>query len=311
MSRLFYVLAVVASVLACNALSHDVLVGDGISILTMSNMSLAYTGDWLLILYAPWCPHCRSLLEKLPELAKEIKSNKGDVTIGVVNADAEPAIQMQFSVHGFPSIFMAHDGEVYEFPTNVGRSVDSLSKFAVQDYAKQPSITGIKSPFGIPMRVFSVYSAFAITSYRFLEVYANKMNIPPLWFFYGVAIFLALFVIVLMIVLARVRGGKKCSAPARKPAAGKQNNDAAIVAPIVEQARAENPIEGAAIAETERVQEKVKKAKEEQKLRRRTAKKDEEGVRDQQKKEQKKLKKSTKGGARQQNMPTQQPSKRA
>jgi len=301
-------LCVFAAVLACIAYAHNVPVGEGIEILSMSNMSLATSGDWLLVLYAPWCPHCTSLLEKLPEVAGKIKSMNGQTIIGVVNAHDEPAIQMQFSMHGFPSIFMAHDGEVYEFPSSQGRSSDSLAEFAVKGYSKLTPISGIKAPFGIAMRAFGLYSAFAIGTYRFLEVYAQQLNIPPMWFFCGVAVFLAVFVIILMILCSRCRQPKKCAVQRKKQP--KKDEDYAIAAPIIQQERAENPLEGAAIAETEKVQDKVKKAKKEQDLRRRAAAQDKEGVREQQKEEQKKMKKTSKGGKRQQNMPTQQPSKR-
>jgi len=301
------VVFVVLAVLACFVCAHEIPEGEGIYRLTASNLTLAKTGDWLLIFYAPWCSHCRVLLGKLPELAKEIK---GSVKIGLVDADAEPAVQMQFSMHGFPSLFMAHEGDVYPFPDMLGRSVETLSKWSKKDYAEGTPMSGIKAPFGIAMRAFTAYSTFAIRVYRFLEVYANKLNIPPMWFFCGVAVSLALIVIVTMILTSRLRRSTKKPAAQRKNAPSK-NPDAEISAPIVQRARAENPIEGAAVAETEKVQEKVKKAKEEQKLRRRGMNKDEAGIREQQKKSQKGNKSKSSKTVRQQNMPTQQPSKRS
>jgi len=304
-------LIVFAAVLACMVCAHEVPVGEGINVLTLSNMSLAHTGDWLLVLYAPWCYHCKNLLEKIPDVAAEIKKLDGTTQIGLVNADAEPAIQMQFSMHGFPSIFMAHDGEVYEYPSSLGRAPETLAQFVVKDYSKETPITGYKAPFGLIMRAFGLYSAFAIATYRFLEVYAEKLNIPPMWFFGGVAVLFAIVVIVLMIVVSRCRQPKKCAVP-RKSNPKKEKADAAIAAPIVQQERVQNPTGGAAIAETEKVQEKVKKAKKEQELRRRDKKKDDEALRDQQKEAQKKSKNSSKGAQRkQQNRPTQQPSKRS
>jgi len=300
-------LIVFAAVLACIVCAHKIPTGEGIEILSMGNLSMAKTGDWLLILYAPWCPHCTTLLEQVPDIASKIKSKGGKATIGIVDADAEPAVQMQFSMHGFPSVFFAHDGEVYSFPSSTGRSPDTLSDFAVKDYTSQTPISGIKAPFGIPMRAFGLYSSVAITSYRFLEVYAKMWNIPPMWFFCGVAVFFAIIVITLMIVCARCRQPQKCPRKNAGAKKNKDNKDAAIAAPIIEQERIENPIEGAAVAQTEKVQEKVKKAKEEQKLRRRDANKDKEGIREQQKNADKKTKKTK--SAPQQNRPTQQPQK--
>jgi len=305
MSKLLYVFV---ALLACLAYAHKVPTGEGIEILTSSNISLASTGDWLLILYAPWCPHCVSLLDNVPEIAEGFKKKGSHVTIGIINADAEPSIQMQFSMHGFPTLFVAHDGDVYEHPLSIGRAPDTLVEFATKGYTKYTPISGYKAPFGIVMRAFSLYSAFAIKAYRFLEVYADKLQIPPMWFFCGVAVLVAVFVIVFMILCTR------CSQPSKKPAAPRKNaakkNDSAVAASIVQHERAENPIEGAAIADTERVQEKVKEAEEEQKLRRRSVKEDKKALRDQQKDAKKKEMRNSKNPPRpQQNRNTQQPKK--
>jgi len=300
---LFVALALVAG-LSC---AFKLPEGEGIYPLTRANLTMASTGEWLLILYAQWCPHCHRLLEDLPSFVKEIKAAGSSLKIGMIDADAEPAVQMQFTMHGFPSLYLAREGVVYEVPDKIGRRADAIIRWAVKDYVKETPVTGIKAPFGIPMRAFGAYSAFAISTFRFLEVYAKQLGIPPMWFFCGVAVTVAILVIVLMIVASR------CRRPVKKPASqrkGKNKDDSAIAAPIVQRARAENPIEGAAIAETEKVQEKVKEAKEEQKLRRRAANKDEEGAREQQKRAQKKQVKAPKSRS-QQNRPTQQPSKRA
>jgi len=298
------VICVVLAVLACFAVGFQIPKTEGVYPLTSSNLNMATTGDWLLILYAPWCPHCHSLLDKLSVLTSEIKDS--NVKIGIIDADADPSIQMQFSMHGFPTLFRIHDGNAYSHPIAIGRSVEALTKWSTKDYANAEPVTGLKAPFGLPMRAFSAYSNFAIHAYRFLEFYADMLGIPALWFFCGIAFILALVVIVVMIVASRCRRPQKKSESRQKKA--KKTDD--IVAPIVQQARAENPIEGAAVANTEKVQEQVKKAKEEQKLRRRGTNKDEAGVREQQKRSQKNQGKPSKS-VRQQNMPTQQPSKRS
>jgi len=298
------------AILAAVACAYDVPEGEGIYRLNYSNLTMAAEGDWLLILYAPWCPHCHSLLDKLHDLVAAIKKAEGNVKIGVIDADSEPAIQMQFSMHGFPTLFMVHDGVTYQHPMEIGRSVEALTKWSTKDYANAEPMTGLKAPFGIPMRAFAAYSNFAILAYRFLETYANQLGVPAMWFFYGVAFVLAVVVIIILIIVSRCRrSGKKNTAHHKNSGASKKK-DAEIVAPIVEQARAENPIEGAAVAGTEKVQEKVKKAKEEEKLRRRHMSEDQAAAREQQKQSQKKQSKGPKT-VRQQTKPVQQPSKRS
>jgi len=303
-------ICVFLAVLACFAYGFHMPEGEGLYRLTSSNLSMARNGEWLLIFYAPWCPHCHTLLDQLPDLKKELTSVKSAVKIGMIDADAEPSVQMQFSMKGFPSVFMANDGVVYAFPDGLPRNTETLTKWCSKDYADGVPVSGIKAPFGIPMRAFAAYSAFAISTFRFLEVYANKLGIPPMWFFCGVAVAFALSIIVIMIVTSRCRRPPPKKPEAQRKSKKTEKKDAEIAAPIVQRVRAENPIEGAAVAETEKVQEEVKKAKQEEKLRRRAVKKDEIGAREQQKRSQKNQGKPPKNVRQQQNMPTQQPSKR-
>eukprot|EP01064_Diplonema_japonicum_P024050 TRINITY_DN34524_c0_g1_i1.p1 TRINITY_DN34524_c0_g1~~TRINITY_DN34524_c0_g1_i1.p1 ORF type:complete len:236 (+),score=77.62 TRINITY_DN34524_c0_g1_i1:51-758(+) len=55
----------------------------------------------MLLLYAPWCGHCKSIH---PEFEKLAKSVKGIVKIGAVDADKYKEIGGQYQVKGFPTI---------------------------------------------------------------------------------------------------------------------------------------------------------------------------------------------------------------
>jgi len=282
---------VIVAVLASSALAFDVPKVEGVDVLTTSNLNEARTGNWLLILYAPWCPHCHHLLEKLPDLSRELKEQ--NVKIGIVDADAEPAIQIQFSMHGFPSIYLVRDSFVYSFSQKVSPSVDNLVSWATKTYADMEPVTGYKAPFGLPMRVFAVYSSFAISIYRFLEVYANQLNIPTMWLFCGLAVFIAVFVIVLMCITSHCfQASQKCSVQKQ------QKEPEPAVAP---------PAKKDKEVDARRTDEEPKKKNKEEKLRRRAVNKDEAGAREQQRMAQNKIKNHK--SSRQQNMPTQQPSK--
>jgi len=304
MARFLNVLTVVAAVAVCMACAHDVPVGDRIHILTRSNLTLANTGDWFLVLYASWCPHCKSLMEILPDIAKEIKAENSAANIGCVDADSEPSIQMQFSMHGFPSLFMVHDGEVFEYPPRTKRNVEAVSKFILEDYAKQTPMTGIKAPFGIAMRAFALYSSFAIGAYRFFEVYAKMLNIPPMWFFCGIAGVLGIFIVLIMVLISRCRKPKKCAAPRQSK---KKKEESAEVNAIVAQERTQNPT---TIAGSETVKEKVESAKKDAELINRMDKAEQRARQQQQQAEQKSKKKQKQSKvSNQQNRPTQQPQK--
>lgn len=303
MARSFSVFAAVAVALAAFACAQGAELDEHEVVLTMSNISAAATGDWMLVLYAPWCPHCHALLEVLPAVAKTLAGAEAPVRVAVVDADADPAVQMQFSLNGFPTVFRVHDGAAYELPTGTERTEAALVQWATADWAAQTPVAGMKAPFGLVMRAFGLYSAFAIGAYRFLEVYAHRLSIPPMWFFCGVAGAFAVLVIVVMVVVSRLRPARR-AAPRRKHAAPAP--EARREAAIAERVRAENPLEGAAVADTERVREEVKKARAEQKLRKRASKEDKAGIRNQSNKPAH-AQKPTK----QQNRPTQQPVKRS
>ena len=213
---------------------------------------------------------------------------------------------MQFSMHGFPSLFMVHDGEVYEYPPRTKRDVGTVSKFILEDYAKQTPMTGVKAPFGIAMRAFALYSSFAIGAYRFLETYAKEFGIPPMWLFCGVAAVLGVLIVLVMVLISRCRKPKKCPATRQSK---KKSEEAAQVNAIVDQERTQNPTGGAAIADTERVQEKVDKAKKEAELIHRMDKEEQRGRKQQQQDEQNRKKQKQSKVSKQQNMHTQQPKK--
>lgn len=298
MGRGFGVIATLAVVLAAFACAQGAEVDASVAVLTMSNVSAAATGDWVVVLYAPWCPHCHALLEVLPALAQTLQAAETPVRVGTIDADAETAVQMQFSLSAFPTVYRVHDGAAYELPAGVERTATALARWATADWAQQAPVAGLRAPFGPVMRAFGLYSAFAIGVYRFLEVYAQQLGVPPMWFFCGVAAAFVVVVIGVMVVASRARPAQPAR-PRRKHAA-RENAQAAAIA---EHERAENPLEG---ANAERVQEKVQKARAEQKLRKRGSKEDSKGIRNQSSKPAH-AQKPTK----QQNRPTQQPSKRS
>lgn len=303
MSRSVGVFAAVAVVLAAFTCAPGAALDESVAVLTMANVSAAATGDWVLVLYAPWCPHCHALLEVLPAVARTLQAAEPPVRVAVVDADAEPAVQMQFSLSGFPTVFRVHDGAAHELPARVARTETALAQWATAEWAQEPAVAGVKAPFGVVMRAFGLYSAFAIGAYRFLEVYAHRLSVPPMWFFCGVAGAFAVLVIAVLVVVSRLRPARAARAHRKHAAPAPEVRREAAIA---ERERAEHPLEGAAVAGTERVREKVRKEREEQKLRKRAAKEDKAGIRSQSNKPAHAQK-----PAKQQNRPTQQPVKRS
>jgi protein disulfide-isomerase-like protein len=79
----------------------------------------------LVLYFAPWCGHCKTLK---PEWAKLEKEGIKGVTISSVNADEEKEKVEEAGVEGFPTIILYNKGkkEVYNGP----RTAEDISKWA-------------------------------------------------------------------------------------------------------------------------------------------------------------------------------------
>jgi len=61
----------------------------------------------LLDFYADWCGPCRMVAPIVAEIAEE----RGDIVVGKVNVDNEPALAEQFGVFSIPTLVLIKDGK--------------------------------------------------------------------------------------------------------------------------------------------------------------------------------------------------------
>ena len=61
----------------------------------------------LLDFYADWCGPCRMVAPIVAEIAEE----RGDIVVGKVNVDNEPALAEQFGVFSIPTLVIIKDGK--------------------------------------------------------------------------------------------------------------------------------------------------------------------------------------------------------
>lgn len=72
----------------------------------------------LLDFFADWCAPCRMLSPVVDEISEE----NGEILVGKVNVDDQPALARQFSVESIPTLVVIKNGEV------VRRSVGVIPK---------------------------------------------------------------------------------------------------------------------------------------------------------------------------------------
>ena len=77
-------------------------------------------GETVIIVYAPWCGHCKKSMTDF----KEAVSQSGG-KIKLINGDEEPEIVSKYNVKGFPTI-MKTNGRLY----TGHRDADSILRFA-------------------------------------------------------------------------------------------------------------------------------------------------------------------------------------
>lgn len=75
--------------------------------------------DQVLIVYAPWCGHCKRSMNDFREAAQ--KSDK----IRLINSDESPEIVKKYNIRGYPTIMKAN-GQMY----TGDRSTNSILDFA-------------------------------------------------------------------------------------------------------------------------------------------------------------------------------------
>jgi thiol-disulfide isomerase/thioredoxin len=75
--------------------------------------------DQVLIIYAPWCGHCKNSMKDFREASE--RSDK----VKLINSDENPDIVKKYNVRGYPTI-MKTNGKMYTGP----RDANSIIEFA-------------------------------------------------------------------------------------------------------------------------------------------------------------------------------------
>ena len=77
---------------------------------------------YMLLFYAPWCGHCKHMVDQVSELGENLY-DEGFV-IGAVNCENQKDIAKKYNIEGFPTIFMSVGNKTE--PYNGERTVDGF-----------------------------------------------------------------------------------------------------------------------------------------------------------------------------------------
>lgn len=94
-------------------------------------------GTWLLNFHAPWCAHCKQLAPVYERVAQHYhtKDRAAGVHVAKVDATQETALAQRFSITGYPTVVLFHQGKVFAYSGD--RSFDDLIRFVDRHKTKK------------------------------------------------------------------------------------------------------------------------------------------------------------------------------
>eukprot|EP01105_Mastigella_eilhardi_P027388 TRINITY_DN8427_c0_g1_i1.p1 TRINITY_DN8427_c0_g1~~TRINITY_DN8427_c0_g1_i1.p1 ORF type:complete len:243 (+),score=59.90 TRINITY_DN8427_c0_g1_i1:25-753(+) len=165
-----------AVLLCVAALSVALVAGESSHVVTLasSNISNAYTGTWMVMLYSPQCGFCKRLEPTWNELADSIHDTKYNAKIARVNAAEDMAIITQFGVTGFPTIVFAKDGRVWRYTGE--RTVPAFITFMRTGYASSEPESAWTGPMSLLMRLAATWIKFVLGLFDAVQPYLGDVK---------------------------------------------------------------------------------------------------------------------------------------
>lgn len=86
---------------------------------------------YLILFYAPWCPHCKRLMPIYEEAAKKLHTLYPALKVGQIDASKYRGELGDFQVKGYPTLVLLVNGVSQKYQGE--RSVDGLTKFVEEN----------------------------------------------------------------------------------------------------------------------------------------------------------------------------------
>ena len=77
---------------------------------------------YMLLFYAPWCGHCKTMVNEVTELGEQLYDE--NFIIGAINCEKQDDVAKKYNIQGFPTIYLSVDGKTQQY--NGERTVDQF-----------------------------------------------------------------------------------------------------------------------------------------------------------------------------------------
>ncbi|CAK78846.1 unnamed protein product (macronuclear) [Paramecium tetraurelia] len=138
---------------------------------------------FLMMLYAPWCGHCKHLIPVLDQLADQV-----DYKFIAVDCVANPDAKKRFGIKGYPTLLYVKDNKTHKFQGQ--RTPELIIKFIQEDYAQSKEISDVPK--------YEPYQE------GFIDKYFNNI-----WIFIAVIVLSTLTIVVTFLCINDYKENKK------------------------------------------------------------------------------------------------------
>ena len=91
----------------------------------------------LVLVYAPWCGHCKALKPAYGQAARQMKSFLPGAYLAAVDGTKSPALNARFAVKGYPTLKYYENGQ-FKFDYDSGRTADEIVAFMREPKQRSP-----------------------------------------------------------------------------------------------------------------------------------------------------------------------------
>lgn len=87
---------------------------------------------YMLVFYAPWCGHCKHMVEDVKDLAKALKDE--GFMVGTINCERNTDLDDKIEISSFPTIYFVKENRAKKYDGS--RDLESMVNYLCQSLGK-------------------------------------------------------------------------------------------------------------------------------------------------------------------------------